>query len=115
MLKGKVFEKGTEEAMVHVQIRLLNGLKEKESTYTNLDGEYVLKIKKKRKYTVICSWESYISDTITLDVLSNDTLYHNFYLERDSSYLWQCPIIITEKPYKSGDLTMTQNQYKVMP
>jgi hypothetical protein len=24
-------------------------------------------------------------------------------------------IIITEKPYQSGDLTMTQNQYKVMP
>lgn len=115
VLKGKVFEKGTGEAMVHVQIRLLDGLKLKESTYTNLDGEYVLEIKKKRKYTVICSWESYINDTITLDVLSNETLYHNFYLERDSSYMWGCPIIITEKPYQSGDLTMTQNQYKVMP
>ncbi|MBL0100413.1 MAG: hypothetical protein IPP49_10555 [Saprospiraceae bacterium] len=43
------------------------------------------------------------------------TLTHANGQTLDTSIEFSDTITITEKPYQSGDLTMTQNQYKVMP
>ena len=76
-------------------------------------GEYFFLIPKSGKYQIECSYVGYQTVSFIIFIDNQENLKIDFQLEN----VLNCDIIptISENPYKSGDLTMTQQQYKVMP
>ncbi|MBK8885411.1 MAG: hypothetical protein IPN46_02240 [Saprospiraceae bacterium] len=78
-----------------------------------MDGVYHLDLLKSGIYKVECTYAGLIPKILSIEVGINGIITLDIYLDEDLNLI--STITITEKPYQSGDLTMTQNQYKVMP
>lgn len=115
VVKGKVYDKNTNDVIIGATITSIDSFGKKEKTYSNVEGLYLLSLNKKGTYKVISDYIPYLTLDTIINIALEDTVIQDFYLAQDANYIFDCIFITTEKPYVSGDLTMTQNQYKVMP
>ena len=117
VVKGKLIEKNSfDDLAILTIIEFEDQNSNKIQTTSDFDGEYRITLKNTGMYkvSVIDPIKYYTLDTTVF--VKNDTLQIvNFSISVDTMKILSLPFTITEKPYKSGDLTMTQNQYKVMP
>jgi hypothetical protein len=111
VLKGKVIGLNN-HVLINANVILIDTSKNLIGTITDEKGFYNLNIPTLGKYNLICSYVGYEDKKILLTIDSFENLQIDISLnpQIEGDY-----ITITEKPYQSGDLTMTQNQYKVMP
>lgn len=115
VVKGKVYDKNTNEILPFANLTFIDSLNREVICETNFEGEYTIDLQKIGIYRVfIQAFWYHPSDTLIL-IKENDFSTFDFKLDLDEINAAGLYITITEKPYQSGDLTMTQNQYKVMP
>lgn len=111
VVKGKVLGLN-KSILINANVILIDSNKNVIGTITDEKGFYYLDIPSSGKYKMTCSYVGYENKETILIINSSESLQIDCTLspQIDCNF-----ITITEKPYQSGDLTMTQNQYKVMP
>jgi len=115
VVKGKVYDKKTKQVLFFANLTFTDSLNKEVHCETNLDGEYTIDLQKFGIYRVFIKAVGYNPNDTLIVFTKNDFFTFDFKLDSDEITAAGFYIIITEKPYQSGDLTMTQNQYKVMP
>ena len=113
VVKGKVYDKNTNEVLLFANLIFTDSLNVKVSCITDLNGSYTIDLQKPGTYKVECTYVGFLPEIKSVEVRKNITVTLDLFLNEDTTLISTIPII--EKPYQSGDLTMTQNQYKVMP
>lgn len=115
VIKGNVYDNRTKEKLFFANLTFTDSLNEKVSCVTDFDGAYSIDVKKFGIYRVSIQYIGYYPKDTLILFTENDISTFDFKLDLDEINAAGYYILITEKPYQSGDLTMTQNQYKVMP
>jgi hypothetical protein len=111
VVKGKVLGLNN-TVLINANVILVDSNKNVIGTVTDEKGFYYFNLPSSGKYKMTCSYVGYENKETILTINSSESLQ----IDCKLSPLTKGDFItITEKPYQSGDLTMTQNQYKVMP
>lgn len=109
---GKVTH-GKGSVIENANITIIDSTKIIAGSISNIDGDFFIILPKPGNYKIVCSYVGYQTVSTSILVEDQENLKMDFHMEN----LIESDIVptITENPYKSGDLTMTQQQYKVMP
>lgn len=111
-IKGRIYLSNDKEPVAFAEVKAIRGNEDLLLIHSDSLGFYQLNLEREGSYIIQVSHEQY-PKSIDIEVRAETVLYMDIYLENQSIILDN--VTIHERAYQFGDLTMTQNQYKVMP
>jgi iron complex outermembrane receptor protein len=109
VLKGVFYEKDTKDVIIGGTIQLLSDLS--KGAVSDLEGNYVL-VLPPGKYKILCSYISFLSDTISVEIIENQITQKNIYLKADSKTLETVVISSGKFEQKIEELTVSMEVIK---
>ncbi|HRO07779.1 MAG TPA: carboxypeptidase-like regulatory domain-containing protein [Saprospiraceae bacterium] len=109
---GKVYYPDKERVVGHAEITLTDSKDKVYTTQSDIKGNYSFHLNRNGTYLVQATYEDLVYSSSIL-IQEDVELVMDLVLDFKSMHLEN--VTINEHTYRFGDLTMTQNQYKVMP
>jgi hypothetical protein len=114
-ISGNVRDKNSGNSLYPATVYLTQNGKIKAGTVSDDQGYFRLDGINSGDYILQVDFPGYHSIKLPVEAGNTDMADLLILMEVNEYFYLGTPIEITENPYKSGDLTMTQQQYKVMP
>ena len=109
VLKGIFYEKDTKDVIIGGTIQLLSDLS--KGSVSDIEGNYAL-VLTPGKYKILCSYISFLSDTISVEIIENQITQKNIYLKADSKTLETVVVSSGKFEQKIEELTVSMEVIK---
>lgn len=115
MISGHVMSENENTPLPNAKITFFDSVGTLQILFSDDQGQYTANIKKTGTIHVHCQLNGFVDKKVTLKISDEQDLKLDFYLLPQMQNIELEGITISERSFQSGDLTMTQNQYKIMP